>query len=524
MRLREVLDLAELRLAMLCGNDKDLDRTVPRVYTTDLLDPSRYLSGNELVLTGLMWRRDPIDSESFATNLAKIGVTAVCAGEAALGPVPSDLVEACRRHGVALLSVPVEVSFQAITDHVSQAIMSQRASGLAALLGRQRGLVSAMARGARLADLLPSVANELGVSCWLCSSSGRTLAGTGSVPDSVIERVIRIFLEADRLPSSAEVDGRDFLLLPVPGRPEHRLAAWCLVCEGQAATGPPSAEAADELLSLVTLERARLDQVRRAERRVAAELVRALVSPSEPPDLRAALRACRLSPDATYLVAMASVIDASPTPAPAPAPANTKLATYLLDDLVRPLSAHIAVGRIADGAMAVLTTKPEAVSEAIEDLRRAANSLAPGLHGQRLAIGVSGIANGAAALPGAAEQARHTHQTASRRTEPTPIVASVDLASHVLLLASVGVDARQSFRSLLLGPLIEYDRAHRADLVRTLDAFLRCSGSWQRCADEMHVHVNTLRYRLERVEQLTGRDLRRFEDRVDFFLALQLPV
>jgi DNA-binding PucR family transcriptional regulator len=133
------------------------------------------------------------------------------------------------------------------------------------------------------------------------------------------------------------------------------------------------------------------------------------------------------------------------------------------------------------------------------------------------------VANGAAALVGAAEQARHIRQTAARLAEPTSVMSSVDLASHVLLLASVGADARASFRSLLLGPLIQYDQAHHADLVRTLDAFLRCSGSWQRCADEMHVHVNTLRYRLERVEQLTGRDLSRFEDRVDFFLALRLP-
>ena len=137
-------------------------------------------------------------------------------------------------------------------------------------------------------------------------------------------------------------------------------------------------------------------------------------------------------------------------------------------------------------------------------------------------IGVSGIASGAQALTGAAEQARHTHHAAVHLAGPVVVMSSVDMASHVLLLAGVGPDARQSFRSLLLGPLIEYDRAHHANLVRTLDAFLRSSGSWQRCAGEMHVHVNTVRYRLERVEQLTGRDLSRFEDRVDFFLALQV--
>ncbi|MEE2055207.1 helix-turn-helix domain-containing protein, partial [Nocardiopsis tropica] len=48
------------------------------------------------------------------------------------------------------------------------------------------------------------------------------------------------------------------------------------------------------------------------------------------------------------------------------------------------------------------------------------------------------------------------------------------------------------------------------------------SGSWQRCAAAMHVHVNTLRYRIGRVEELTGRDLSSLEHRVDLFLALKL--
>jgi sugar diacid utilization regulator len=529
MRLREVLDRPNLRLALLCGTDEDLNRPVQRVYTTDLLDPTRYLSGDELVLTGLMWRHDPTDSEAFAANLASLGVAAIGAGEAALGRVPPDLIDACRRHGLVLFRVPVDVSFRSITEEVSQSILSQRASGLATLLGRQRGLVSAMARGARLADLLPSVAGELAVSCWVCSTTGRITAGTEPLPATVTQRLIRSFLLADRLPRTAEVDGREFLLLPVAGRPEHRLAAWCLVCEGAAPmrsgsreapidTAPPAlSDVTDELLSLVTLERAQLDERRRAEYRLAAHLMHVLASPDEPSDLRAALRACRLAPDATYLVATASLVeqDAGPTPA--------KLATYLLDELVRPLSAHATVARIRDAAMAVLAVTPERERDTIEALRVAAPLLAPGLRAQRLAIGVSGLADGAAALPGAAVQARHTHHAASVRGDPTAVVSSADLASHLLLLASVGADARQSFRDRLLGPLAEYDRGHNADLIATLDTFLRCSGSWQRCAAQMHVHVNTLRYRLQRVEQLTGRDLGRFEDRVDFFLALRLP-
>ena len=44
----------------------------------------------------------------------------------------------------------------------------------------------------------------------------------------------------------------------------------------------------------------------------------------------------------------------------------------------------------------------------------------------------------------------------------------------------------------------------------------------QKCAEDLHIHVNTLRYRLQRIEQMTGRDLGNLDTRVDFFLALSL--
>ena len=56
MRLRTLLDTEALGLRLLGGRE-ELDRAVRSVMTTDLRDPSRYLAGGELVLTGLAWRR-----------------------------------------------------------------------------------------------------------------------------------------------------------------------------------------------------------------------------------------------------------------------------------------------------------------------------------------------------------------------------------------------------------------------------------------------------------------------------------
>jgi DNA-binding PucR family transcriptional regulator len=97
----------------------------------------------------------------------------------------------------------------------------------------------------------------------------------------------------------------------------------------------------------------------------------------------------------------------------------------------------------------------------------------------------------------------------------------VPVDSHERLLASVPTPVLQSFTERLLGPLAEYDTRHHAELLPTLRSFLACDGSWSACASRMYVHVNTVRYRIGRIEALTGRDLSALADRVDFFLALR---
>jgi DNA-binding PucR family transcriptional regulator len=107
------------------------------------------------------------------------------------------------------------------------------------------------------------------------------------------------------------------------------------------------------------------------------------------------------------------------------------------------------------------------------------------------------------------------------RTEEATEVRHVTRAdSHELLLASVPEPVLRSFTDRLLGPLAEYDALHNAELLPTLRSFLACDGSWSACAARLYVHINTVRYRIGRVEALTGRDLSALADRVDFFLAL----
>jgi DNA-binding PucR family transcriptional regulator len=118
--------------------------------------------------------------------------------------------------------------------------------------------------------------------------------------------------------------------------------------------------------------------------------------------------------------------------------------------------------------------------------------------------------------------ARHAQLAASTRPAKPSFATSREIASHRLLLALSPPELACSFRTCLLDPLTAYDAEHNAELVHTLDHFLGNSCAWQRTAEELNIHVNTLRYRVERIEQITHRQLSNMEDRVDLYLAMQL--
>jgi purine catabolism regulator len=73
----------------------------------------------------------------------------------------------------------------------------------------------------------------------------------------------------------------------------------------------------------------------------------------------------------------------------------------------------------------------------------------------------------------------------------------------------------------VLGPVVAYDADHATELVHSMAVFLAHNRSWQRAAEALHVHKQTLVYRMHRVEELTGRDLRETADVVELWLALQ---
>ncbi|MFI2615084.1 PucR family transcriptional regulator [Streptomyces sp. NPDC018584] len=557
MRLRALLDTDALGLRLLGGED-ELDRTVRGVMTTDLRDPSRYLAGGELVLTGLAWRRDASDTEPFVRILASAGVAALAAGEAELGDVPADIVEACARHRLPLFAVNESVAFATITEHVVRQVSGERAGDLAAVVDRHRRLMTSGPAGGGPDVVLDLLGTDLDLRAWVLSPAGRTIAGSGAagtaLPATVCARLAGEHLAAARTgrrgPHRVAVEGVTYSLFPVrtSGRGaggasrdvrETVLSDWVLAVEADAGDWPEERlDLLQGVTQLIAVERDRRDAARTVRRRLAQEVLELVQTGAAPAEIAARLRVAApvllpgLGAAPHWQVVVARVewdggdIEGGP------------VAQALLEEiLVDPGAAgpepsdRIAVAHTGDEAIALVPlpavstehdgSESGLLADALLESVRA--PLSAGLDGDgRLTLGVSASVHSAEGLRGALEEARHARRVAAARPGRVCAAGHQELASHVLLLPFVPDDVRRAFTARLLDPLREYDQRHRAELIPTLEAFLDCDGSWTRCAARLHLHVNTLRYRVGRIEQLTGRDLSRLEDKLDFFLALRM--
>ena len=487
MIVGDLLELADLEIQLAWGTPELLGRPVTGVTSTDLQDPARYLQPGELVLTGLVWWQ-PGDAPAalrFATALRSAGVAALMAGEGTHGAVPAGLADACRTHGIPLLVVPAGTSFRAVTDRVYLRLWGGLRAGAQDTAAipetARRELAALIGAGADPADVLAHAVNRLGgPDCSVTTAAGRPIAGPAL---------------ALALPATTNTAQG----LPVGPQDQSPFDGWLLHGHGEAPATPMLHGLAELLTPLAT--RAHAEAA--AGRRAAGHLLD-LLAATGPADLTEPLAACGL-PAGEPLVAVAARIDGAPDDWPA----------HALAEALHPLGVPFAAGTDHGGRTAALVAAP--AGQVADRLRAARGGLQARLTGrQTLRAGVGPATPGSAGpLRAALVQARYVLAGAAG-----PVGSSAELDSLAELLRGIPPEVTAAFHARLLAPLAAHDRDNGVSLLGTLAVFLDHDGSWARTAESLHVHVNTVHYRIRRIEDLTGRNLARLQDRLDLRAAL----
>jgi DNA-binding PucR family transcriptional regulator len=144
------------------------------------------------------------------------------------------------------------------------------------------------------------------------------------------------------------------------------------------------------------------------------------------------------------------------------------------------------------------------------------------LPGHSFALGRSRVADDPADLHRAGNEALLAVNVAEGDAEH-PLLAFEQTGAYRLLLSAMSEDPAelQRFYAETVQPLVAYDDQYDTDLVRTVEAFLDNDGNVAGTAQKLFTHRHTIRYRLERVRELSGLDVGSTDGREKLSLGLK---
>lgn len=514
--------VSEMGLELATGDD-GTDPPVRWVHISELLDPTPWLSGGELLLTtGIQ-----LDSDERLREFVRLLAGRHLAG---LGfgtgfdhaELPEALIDEARELGFPVFEVPYEVPFIAITEKAFTRLVNEQYEVLQRGIAIHKRLERLVLEESGLDEVVRALAAATGGAVYVLSGRGETLCTRSfrrAIPEAALEEVRAEVIRrgealgaassraaelAEFAPDHPDIAGRS-LVLPVSLRGRGAPQAWLVAARDTGGLGDFERLILQQAVTVVALELMRQRAMRDTERRLAGDVLAEALTGLSEQEL-----AMRLRPFGVGHT-LAVLVFAGPDGAPA-AQAEAELDRFLADAGVGALVATragllCAVVDCAEGVdpVALGGRARDALTAAGAQVRAAASRPAPvaslrrSFHEARCALEAAALANGSS----------------------PPVASYRDLGAFQLLLSLQDDDALRLYCDSVLGPLEDASGEYGDELIRSLEAFIEQNGQWERAARELYCHRHTLRYRIRRVEQLTGRDLSSARDRIEFWLALR---
>jgi purine catabolism regulator len=529
LTVRELL--ADLSVTLRCG-EAGLDAPVRWVHISELVDPTPWLSGGELLLTTGLALDTAAAQREFVSRMADRQVAGVGFGVGfGHDRAPKALVEAAAARDLPLFEVPYELPFIAVTEKAFTRLVNEQYAVLQRALAAHERLERIVLSERGLEAIATALATLTGGTAIVFDPRGEPLAQSSfrrplnadaiaGLREELLTRV-RSGHRRGFAPAHAELAERA-LALPVaatgePRREDAAPQAWIVAIKDSGGLSEFDRLVLHQAVTIVALELLRRRVAADTERRLAGDVLAQLIAG----ELEGAELARRLAPFGLRDRVAALVVTPGADGAKALTAAERGLAEALAEESASALvAAHgtLAAALVPSGRDEDLLALANRVSE-----RMRSNGTPDARLGVGRAVG-TGDARRTFHEARCALEARMLSPNGGRGEddEPEGAVATYhDLGSFQLLLALQDESALQLFCDSILGPIEAGEGHYGGELLRSLEAFIECNGQWERAAKQLYCHRHTLRYRVRKIEELTGRDLASARDRIDFWLALR---
>jgi PucR family transcriptional regulator, purine catabolism regulatory protein len=434
---------------------------------------------------------DGAEQRTLIEKLEEAGASALAIGDQMYcPPLTDELLATSERLGLSVLSVEFPMPFVAISQAVAAANLVEQSDRLVRTEKIYRTVQRMVSTDVGASVLREPLAQVLGCEVHVCHrASGEPWYPGDPRFEPVLAETLREIahgradLRAGALVVSLP-DGRDLRLTDIP---TQQGALMVLVAKGRDAV---DAILMQHAVTVLALELSQSVVAMEHRRRLGAELLTQLTEGRAEP--RAARRQLR-----------GAGVDV----------ARARLYAVRGDDAERLRDVHVAlwrnsVGHVVTYRSGVLYLLTSPASE-VHDVLRA--DLGPDA-----LIGVSGPLDSVERTPEAMREAAWALRAAEGSAGGT-----FHYGEATPFIGIGGIDDAAALVARVLGPLLEYERVHDTPLLATLDCFLRCRRSWQRTADTMQLHRQTVLYRIRKAEEITGRSTSETADIAELWLALR---
>lgn len=480
--VRDLLAVTPLRLTLVAGA-AGLDRPIRWAHSIELLDPRPYLRGHELVLTMGSGLHDEAAFRTFVEAVLERDASGIGFGCGNFHPAAPDALRlACEEAGLPLLEVPYDVPFIAITEELAERMAAQRGERDRRALRREAYLLDVLAEGQGLDGVARALARELGSTIVVTDSVGTPEAIAG--PDRGRQDVAPIVAAAlARLRSGdrrvVHDDGSVTAEL-IAVRHQNRTIGWLGWLRAADEDRPEAFEVLQDAATIASIELATRGQERARDRQAAGRLLEMVrTGVADPVVLVEWIGTAGLNKERLVV----SVWEADSA------------------EMLRIALPRGVIGEVGARTIVVTDDAEQAVELATA---------------RRVGCGIGSVVP-LRELARSLLEAEAAFEIAGSRAG---VVTWRDLASLPTLLGQQPPARLDGYISQLIVPIVEYDMKHASELLATLRAFLAEDGAVEVTARRLHVHPNSLRYRLRRLRALTGRDPFAFLDRVAFYVGL----
>lgn len=537
MTVNEVLQTEGFQHSTILAGTSGLQRQVTKITVAELPDTLDWLQGGELVCSTVYFLKDnPRALEEWIIGMAERNVGAlVIKPSRFIGKVSEQMITLANECNFPLIEVPLTVTWPIIIGGVMSRMLEIQTARLSQSLQIHEKLTELVLTSKGIDTIIKTIADLVGNPIILEDKSFNLIAkaqftstnrNSEAVKVRLSPEIVNLLKGTPYLRKAANAKEklllRDTILIGsseiqqiiFPVTAGNNLFGWLTALMVNSPEKPFDQVALEHGATVLALELLKEKFSLEALARAKIDFLRGMLEDTHISDHELQKKATILGIDLT-LPTIVMIISIS---------SHLSTRSYLqLEEYLNSNDPNcVIVSRTNDAVVFYHPQHPELKDKSKEVAQKIAGELSSILtrNENQHNIGIGRCYHGIREVSKSYYEAKQAVRAASQTKKSIQSFHGLGLDRFISLI--VDEDGLTSFCEDNLAKLVDYDTKHKSALLKTLSYFLRLNCSYVECAKELHLHINSLNYRIQRIQQIMGIDINDAETRLFLYLNIKI--